>query len=476
MLIRALLNFLMFPMCFAAGAVAVGGGATSAPTTGGGDPGNAGSDSGAGNAESGATGGRVIPSSAEGGQGTTELGATADDDFGSFEDFETTEAETGGEEYNYKTIKEALKAHPEQFKAVKKAVSMVKRFQEHFESPEQAAELLTDIQTAGGWDSVKQELGETATFLNGWNAGDPAVVNSWLDENGEGLNKNMPTILERWQKSDPQGWAHDAAGTFMATMLQPDSKTGLSPIAALNMLGQKEGIKDSPEFQTLMNRIAGIQRTADQAPPKPAAKGPDETKLTQREQALKQQEANMQRQALGGKAAPILNKQANDALAMVAGARKLSDTNKANLISDINREFARLMEKDADGKSKRQRLLAAGQHDQWLKMVGSAASRTMPIAARNVWRKYAGIAGISTQERTQRKAEGQQRQESGSGGTSEAALTTKHPGDGRNVDRDAMREMFGSRDKADDAFLWGSQKHGGKRVWIERGTKKLFMY
>ena len=65
---------------------------------------------------------------------TTSKNGAADDDFGSFEDFETTEAETGGEENNYKTIKEALKAHPEQFKAVKKAVSMVKRFQEHFES------------------------------------------------------------------------------------------------------------------------------------------------------------------------------------------------------------------------------------------------------------------------------------------------------------------------------------------------------
>lgn len=456
-------------MCFAAGAVAAppaGGAAPPAAGTGTGDTGTTGGDKGR-------TGGLAIPS----GDGSTQVADAGAEDFGEFEDF-TTDGDIDTEVQNksteefgtdaYKTVKEALKANPEVFKQVKKAVSMMKRYQEHFETPEAAGQLLSDIETFGGWDSVKQEMGETATFLNGWNAGDSGVINTWLDENGEGLTKNMPTILDRWQKADPQGWAHDAAGTFMATMLQPDAKTGLSPIAALNQLGQIEGVKDSPAYQTLLQRIEGIRKMSEQAPAKVEAKQ-DEGKLSAREQQLQQKEQNLQRQALAGKAAPVLRSEAENALKIVAGSRKLSPQARADLLNDIHAAFARVVQKrDAEGIQKRQRLLQAGQHDQWLKMSESVAKRLMPEAARQVWRKYAGISGLSATEKATRKAEGQGRSESAAGGTTQAVVESKAPSpDGKNIDWAAMREKFGGRDGADNAFLW-------ERKWIEKGTGKIY--
>lgn len=466
----------MFTMMFAAGATAVGG-AVSTPPPGGGNAGAGGSDgskaipSGDGGAGNGNDGEPVSD-----GQNTAEESSTSDD-FGDFEsDFGADEteaqAQVNHDEFGpdtYKTVKEALKAHPEVFKAVKKAVSMVKRYQEHFESPEAAGELLGDIQQMGGWDTVKQDLGETSTFLNGYNAGDKEVVSKWLEENQEGLVKNMPTILDKWRAVDEQGWAHDAANTFKATLLQPDATTGMSPIAALRQLGQMEGVKDSDAYKTIMQRINGVIARADETPQRKETVRTDDPKLTQREQQVQQKEATLRKQMLGGKASPVLASEATSALKIVAGDRRLSAQAKTDLVADIQREFARLMEKDADGKQKRQRLLQAGQDEQWLKMVKSAASRTMPTAARNVWRKYAGISGLSTQQKQQRATEGQQRRESGSGGTTQG-LQTQSPGDGRQVDWDAMRAKFGGRDKADEIFAFGLKGvHGGKRVWIKRG-------
>jgi hypothetical protein len=483
-MIRWIINHLLFAgTFFAAGAPAIGGGAAVAT------PGTTGGESSGGAADAGSGGGKVIPSTEGGTDGTETVEAA--DEFGSFDDFDSEAANQDNavldagdaDEFGpntYKTVKEALKANPEVFKQVKKAVSMVKRYQEHFDSPEAAGELLTDIQTLGGWDSVKQEMGETATFLNGWNAGDGDVVSKWLDDNGDGLTKNMPTILDRWQKADPQGWAHDAAGTFMATMMQQD-ESGMSPMLALTKLGEMEGVKDSAEFKAVMRVIKGVQATAKNAPAKPAAKGPDETKLSQREQQIKQQEWNLQRQALAGKATPILSTAAENALKLVAGSRKLSPQTKTDILNDIQSAFAKVVEKrDPDGKAKRQKLLAAGQHDQWLKMSKAVAERLMPEAARLVWRKYAGISGLSTQQKQERRAEGQQRQESGTGAVSAGLPENKAPeydGQGRTlVDKDAMIRMFGSRSDADDAFLWGSKKHGGKKVWIRKGDGKLFTY
>lgn len=461
---------------FAAAAPAITGGAGgAAPPTGG--TGGDTAPAGGGGGGAGETGGAAITT---GGDGKTAEASTEDSDFGTFEDFDAPEVQAGsGEEFGpdvYKTVKEALKAQPEVFKQVKKAVSMVKRYQEHFETPEAAGELLTDINTHGGWDAVKQEIGETATFLNGWNAGDPEVVKAWLKENGDGLSKNMPTVAAAWLDADPQGWSHYAAQTFIATLNQAPVG-GISALAALSQIGQLEGVKDSDAYKRLVSVIQAVQGIAEKAPQQQERK-PDDSKLTAREQQVAQQEQNMRKQALAGEAQPIIQKEAMNALKLVAGSRKLSEESKGNLLNDIHREFARLMEKDGDGKSKRQKLIAAGQKDQWLKMVRSAASRTMPLAARNVWRKYAGISGISAQAKEERKAEGQQRREAGGSGTQQGVEEKAVEYDsGRRplIDYPAMIQMFGSRNAADDAFLFGSPKHGGRKVWIRKGDGKLFM-
>lgn len=484
MILRWLLNHLMFAgtTFFAAGAGALGGGGAAA-----GSPGATGGGSGA---TEGAGGGKAIGDTSGGTQGAegtqagaegTEaaLGDPGADDFGSFEDFGDDDAAAylqDREEFGpetYKSLKEALKASPELFKQTKKAISLVKRFTEHFETPEAAGELIGDLQTHGGWEGIKQELGETATFLNGWNAGDADVVTSWIKENGDGLAKNMPVIMREWQTRDEQGWAHDAAQTFIATLNQAPVG-GISALAALGQLGQIEGVKDSEAYKTIVDAIKNVQKIANTAPAKAEAK-PDTSKLTEREKNIQQQERSLRTQQLGGKANPILQSAAQNALKLVAGSRKLGPQAQKDLISDIHSEFARLMEKDTDGKSKRQRLIEAGQSDQWLKMVKSAADRTMPLAARRVWRKYAGISGLTQQEKQTRQSEGRSRSEVGSTGGTQG-LQTKSPGDGRQVDREAMLRKFGGRDKADDAFLFGSKEHGGKRVWIERGTGTIYTY
>jgi hypothetical protein len=482
-MIKFLLTHLLFMgTMFAAGAPAItggSGGATPPPTGGtGGEGGGTGDTGGTGGS------GQAI-TTGEG--GTTGETSAEDADFGTFEDFDAPDEAaqaSSGEEFGpetYKKLKKAIANDPALFKEVKKAVSMVKRYQEHFETPEAAAELMTDLTTHGGWDAVKQELGETATFLNGWNAGDPEVVKAWLKENGDGLSKNMPTVAAAWLDADPQGWSHYAAQTFIATLNQAPVG-GISALAALSQIGNEElknggTLKDSEGYKRLASVIEAVKGIAEKAP-QPQQKGPDEGKLTAREQQLARQEQNLRKQALAGEAQPVLQKEAMNALKLVAGSRKLSEESRGNLLSDIHREFARLMEKDADGKAKRQKLLAAGQKDQWLKMVRSAASRTMPLAARNVWRKYAGISGISAQQKEERKAEGQQRREAGGSGTQqgiEEKAVEYDSGRRPMIDYQAMIKMFGSRNAADDAFLFGSPKHGGRKVWIHKETGKLYM-
>jgi hypothetical protein len=289
--------------------------------------------------------------------------------------------------------------------------------------------------------------------------------------------------MEEWWANDPQAAAHDASRVFKATLLSANSKTGMTPLAALNALGQKEGIADTPEFKTLMAMVNNITARADQAPPKATPKGPDEAKLTAREQKIRQDEWNVEKRILGDQARPTLIREAKNALKSVMGGRKLSDQSMKDLLTDTHVEFARLTGKqmDPDGFAKRQKLLAAGDGKGWVKLSETTAKRTYLKAARNVWRKYAGISGLSTQQKNERRSEAGQRREAGGGGASTAAvLETKKPGSDKNgrttVDWDAMRAKLGGRDAADEAFSFGSKAHGGKRVWIEKETGKMYTY
>lgn len=487
-MIHRLLNHLLFAFTFfaaAAPAIASGTGAGDTGASPGGNDAGKGTDAGSGAAipsGDGAGDKRTTDTRTADADGKTEI-ETGEDDFGSFdEDFGGEEsqsrAEISHDEFGpetYKAVKEALKAQPEVFKAVKKAVGMVKRYQEHFDTPEAAGELLGDIQSLGGWDTVKQDVIETATFLNGYNAGDKAVVSKWLDDNPDGLLKNMPLIQERWRTLDESGWAHDAAQTFKATLLNPNEQTGLSPVAALKMLGQIEGVKDSDAYKTIMQRVNGVIAKADEVPQKKEQVRTDDPKLTAREQQVKQQEASLRKQSLGGKAQPVLDKEAKGALQLVAGSKKLSERARTDITNDMHSEFSRLVKKmDPDGVEKRRRLLAAGQDEQWLKMVKSAASRFMPMAARNVWRKYAGIAGVSAQEKQERRAEGHQRRESGTGGQAQGVQQLANKPDGSDVDWSAMAAKFGGKSQAEDAFNGWDKKFPGKRLWIQKKTGILY--
>src|SRR5580692_11636424 len=355
-MLNRLLTYFLFAgtTFFAAGSSATGGGTSS---TGGGAAIPPGGDGGIGGGDTSTTPGGDGSTAGGDSRQTTTGDSTQDgtDDFsGSFEDdfsegassddLDVSSRDEFGPE-TYQKLKKSLAADQNLFKTVKKGLSMLKRFNEHVETPEKAGELLGKLTTLGGIEGLEQEMGETATFLNGWNAGDAQVIAQWLNDNGDGLPGAMPTVLEHWRKADPGGWAHDASQTFMATMLAANSETGLSAIAALNALAQKEGIKDTPEMKTLLGLIEGIKRRADTEPQR--QKPQVDEKLNARERQVQQQEQSLRRQALGGKAAPMLNREASNALKIVIGNRKLSAEQRSQLTTDIHNEFSRLAAADA---------------------------------------------------------------------------------------------------------------------------------
>jgi hypothetical protein len=440
MLLKKILNFFLFgsTMFFAAGAPAVGGGAGAG--TGGGEGGGVGSGEGSGPI---ATWGPPVVGDKGGSSDGEDEGdgraAVGGDEGESGEDLELSDGELGegegaeeGEGRSEQTFKQFLESiknglTAQDPKVAKQAEKQLKRiygenqqFREAgFESPEEARELTDRLETLGGIEGIEKETGEAATLWNMIGAGDPAILDTLQKDYSEGLTKLFGPYVDRMAQMAPAVYAHKFARVFMAT-IGKESAGKMSALVALNQMMKIEGVRESEEFQRVAEVINEIDALAKKEPE--GLLGNE--KLTKRERELQAEKQELVKQRLGGQAAPILKSGAAKAVQARLGDKKLGPKALKQVLVWTQTEFARLSAKDAESKSNREALLAAGEHDKWLRNVKSITKRLMPLAAKAALRKYRGISGDTSSENERRRAEGSSRREAGGGGTSAGTIRT----------------------------------------------------
>lgn len=417
-------------------------------------------------------------------QQTTEVGDRADettqddtsaDEFGELDAF-GDEAETDSfaepEKFSseqYKALKQALAANPELFKAVKKELSENSRYKQAFESPEAAREVTERLESLGGIEGIESESKEWSTVYEMFSTGDPGVIDYWAKENPQALAKLFPHVYDRIAQTDPVVWAHKAAGTFMATAQQQGMISNLETLASLGGSTEQKNL-----IQKLIASFNAINDVSQRAPATDLT--PQAKELNDRAEKLKGQENQLYQKGVSQRVLPLINKTASAALAAITKGRKLTPEAKKDLIRDVNFEYSNLAKKDENFQKNAKALLAAGETEKFLKLVTSNLNRTMPLAARRIWRKYTGISGLSAAEGSQRRAEGQARTESGGGGTTLSVVKTNPPNP-RDVDWGRMRSEFG-RDVTDEVFAFGKKGiNGGIRFYYKKGDQKtIFTY
>lgn len=401
-----------------------------------------------------------------------EIDQPATDEFGdeTFDEEIAPETEEPKDDFSpeaYQKLKAALASDPELFKQVKRAISENKRYKEISKSPEELRIAFDRVETLGGLDAIEAESQEWSQVYEMFQKGDPGVIDYWAKDNPDGLAKIMPSAIERYKDLDPAGWTHSMAKTFMATVHQ----SGLA--SALDTLASLDAVSKNPEAKQLLakviNVVNAVNAHAEKSPERDLT--PEAKKLDEREKTLSEKESALYHQSVSARVIPIMGKTATNALNSVLRGRKLTGDQRKELVADINLEYSRLAKNDATFQKNAKALLATNETEKFLKLVGSNMERTMPVAARRIWRKYTGISGLSDQEKQQRKMEGESRREAGGGGTT-AAMVKTGPPNPRDVDWQRMRDEMG-RDKADEAFSFGVKNiNGGRRFYYKKGDKK----
>lgn len=482
-----------FLMMFAAGTVPPPGGGSGAG--GGGDKGGAGGGAGTGGGE-GAEPSMGWAGDEGGGDGGTTDDRTTDGEEGAgtegdFEDFGSESDEEGdttkGAPKSLKEFVESIEKgltsqDPNIKKAAEKELKKIynerQRYQQNFKTPEEATSFVEKVDALGGIEGIESEMGETATFLNGWAAGDEGVISQWMKDNGEGLAKSMPVVAKLWRENDLPGWQHHHASTFMATLRGAGANGEPSLISSFNSLTKNQEFvalaQKTPAIQEAFDRIAevinAVDATAKQNPTRDLS--PEQEKLTKRERELKTKENQLYETHLNTRVTPLLNKSAERFITAVAKGRKFTPEQKKDLVADAVAAFSAIAKKDDAFQKSAKSLKAAGETDKFLKLLKSRVERSMPLAARNVWRKYAGIGGLTDEQRNQRKADGQGRRESGGGSTSSNAIRVKRPEgwkESSQIDWDGMNAIAKKYGVEDGQDLF-SQKH----LFMKKGDKRLY--
>jgi hypothetical protein len=160
----------------------------------------------------------------------------------------------------------------------------------------EAVELKTQLEEAGGLDSIQELQGE----IDEWRSvdeqlsnGDPNVVKTMFEQFPDGLKAVMPAALDNWANVDADGYDRHMAGVAYSTLNGSGIPTDLQ--LAYSLLEQYDLDKNPPLKRILgilaksYNWIGNLGKFAAEKPAAAAGAGKQgikDTKLTEREQRV----------------------------------------------------------------------------------------------------------------------------------------------------------------------------------------------
>lgn len=266
-----------------------------------------------------------------------------------------------------------------------------------FKSPQEAIQYKQSVDELGesfrrddgltGIEAIKAEAQDWARMYSGLATGDVSVAKAFFDANPEALGKLTPNLMELWRSTDQAGYNHSGAKMLLSFLSQPDSKTGITAIGALQQL--YDAVGDNAAAKKWLDIVAGnINQLAELANKQPEAK-PLDFAAKQKEIAAKERKNVFD--GMNNKAAPLVDKGIQQSIKVLLGSRKIDDDTMAKIRDEVAAEFFKLQSSDNQYQKNMQDLLASGDEGRILRMVKAKIAKSMPQAAAMVMKKYSAF-------------------------------------------------------------------------------------
>ena len=281
-----------------------------------------------------------------------------------------------------KNIKETFKQNPQ----LKQMFFQNQEYAKAFESPKVAAQVAETLDLYGGIETIQTDLKEMSTVDTMFQAGDPAVVETWQKLSPDGFNKVMPEAIVKFSKVDPEGYK------YMAARIQANAfdNAGL-PTFVQNLYKMVEPNSEAAKAieQLYNNFLTPIYDAAKSAPVK--KDDPERIKLENDRKQFEDQKTEVFLSDLASTANKVWAERQDKELASYVKGKNLDKDQLAMLNSNIDAKFKKLLAKDTLAQEQMASILRSGDKAKYLKYMNAKLDKYMPEATRQVWRAFTGV-------------------------------------------------------------------------------------
>lgn len=297
-----------------------------------------------------------------------------------------------------------------------------------------------------GLTSMAEEVQAGRALEQGFEKGDPKVIDGWANDYPDGFKKLIIPAFDRLERLDPQ-FHEQAASTVSTKFLE---KYGV--FDAVGQLGAALRDGKTEDAARLYNELVSkvfqpMRNMATKSASDPLAS--DREQLDAKREELSKQEKSMFYGSVRSEVNQQVSRAMNAELAKLLRGRKLDAEMGNRVRSEITSEIKGLLTAQADYAKRYETVMGSGDRDKAIKFVVDNASRNMSKAVQTVL-KYRNLLN-------------------GNNGTGKAAAKPAPKGGSPAViaGRPAISDVdFGKTDKA--TFL-GSRQHG--TAWLKSGKQ-----
>lgn len=209
------------------------------------------------------------------------------------------------------------------------------------------------LESHGGLETVQATIAEIEEVDQLLQAGDPKAIEKIFEVSGEGFSKIAPAMLDKLQASNPDAYAAAIRPHLVSAIGASGLTDAFGAVIRDMQLSREPGA--SPEFKAKYEKLAseGLEKIQNflaglgkQAPPTTTTAAPGADKLTEREQAIAQREAQAFNTEVGNRAGAKMNVSLEKAITPYLRQLKLGPQAKSDFVQGVYDEVAKLAKAD----------------------------------------------------------------------------------------------------------------------------------
>jgi hypothetical protein len=271
-------------------------------------------------------------------------------------------------------------------------------FKEKFpEGIKQVDAVMSFLDEHGGKESLLTSLGELkgqAEELSGiqqaFAAGDPKILDRFIQDAPEGFAKMAPIMAQKWAEVDPEGWQASMSGVMAATMQQHGIGPFIERMALQLEFGKTAEV--SQALQQLKEWAGGFQQRAS-APV--AAKSQPDARMNEREQQLNQRDEQMFNSDMNRDIDSFRNTTISKQLETFFSRRPKDEDAKGLAIDNVTSQVIKRMSADKDFQKSLNSLTAKRDKDGAMRLIKSRETAAILEIAPKVGRTIFGQPAVA---------------------------------------------------------------------------------